>query len=164
MKKFLLTLPILLIAGGARAQGCPVGQYQIGGQGAVACAPIPQGNSIQQQPRPTGKWIKTWGAVAGDGVDNLGVSIGKLEKNEAEQDALSKCESSSEKKCHIVSVYKNQCVSAADPSDGGTMMVARGPSIEVASKDALSECLKKNSGSECKIIYSACTDPIFKKF
>ncbi|WP_460198764.1 hypothetical protein ACE15N_16845 [Xanthomonas campestris pv. passiflorae] len=72
---------VLLIPMDGWAQGCPVGQYQIGGQGAVACAPIPQGNSIQQETRPSGKWIKTWGAIArDDDGGNLGVSTGALEK------------------------------------------------------------------------------------
>lgn len=163
----LFALPILLAtSSNTYAQGCPVGQYQIGGQGAVACAPIPQGNSIQQEPRPSGEWIKTWGAVASDGADNLGVSTGKLKKSEAEQDALVKCERESKGKCHVVSSYKNQCVAVAEPNRIGsiTRSVARGPSIEVAGQDAMLDCPKKNSGSDCKVIYTACTDQIFRKF
>ncbi len=60
----LSAFSILLFSSGAWAQGCPPGQYQIGGQGAIACAPTPQGNPVQEQPRPLGKWIKTWGGVS----------------------------------------------------------------------------------------------------
>ncbi|MCC8468661.1 DUF4189 domain-containing protein, partial [Xanthomonas phaseoli] len=61
-------------------QGCPPGQYPIGGQGVAACAPIPQGSSQETAPapRPLGKWIKTWGAVALDGEGTVGVDYGKL--------------------------------------------------------------------------------------
>lgn len=63
-------------------QGCPPGQYPIGGQGVAACAPIPQGSSQETAPapRPLGKWIKTWGAVALDGEGTVGVDYGKLSK------------------------------------------------------------------------------------
>ncbi|MEQ7420821.1 DUF4189 domain-containing protein [Xanthomonas campestris pv. campestris] len=161
---FILAFPLLLISGGAWAQGCPVGQYQIGGQGAVACAPIPQGTSIQQDPRPSGKWIKTWGAIAGDGIDNIGVSTGKLKKSDAEQDALRKRLSASNKKCHIVVSYENQCVSAAEPNNGGTMIVANGRSIERTAQNALSDCQKDNPNGLCKIIYQECSEPIFKAY
>ncbi|WP_080772216.1 DUF4189 domain-containing protein [Xanthomonas citri] len=155
---------ILLFSSGVWAQGCPPGQYQIGGQGAIACAPIPQGNPVEEPPRPSGKWIKTWGAVAGDGVDNIAVSVGKLDKSDAEQDALTKCVGASNRKCHIVVSYENQCVSAADPINGGTMIISNGRSIERTSQNALSDCRKNNPGSDCKIIYKDCSEPIFKPY
>ncbi|MDC8640877.1 DUF4189 domain-containing protein [Xanthomonas hortorum] len=98
----ILVFPILYLPIAAWAQGCPPGQYQIGGQGAIACAPIPQGNSEQTTPapRPLGKWIKTWGAIAMGSVDSIfsyGVTTGKLSKSEAEKDALNRCASHGEK-------------------------------------------------------------------
>ncbi|WP_244860040.1 DUF4189 domain-containing protein [Xanthomonas arboricola] len=154
------------VSGSALAQGCPVGQYQIGGQGAVACAPIPQGAPIQKDPRPSGKWIKTWGAIAGDGNENLGVSTGKLKKSEAQQDALEKCEGASKEKCSILYVYENRCAAIAEPELRGAIIrgFAAGPSIEVAGKNAISFCKKSNPGNECKTIYTACTEPVFKSF
>ncbi|WP_230429880.1 DUF4189 domain-containing protein [Xanthomonas melonis] len=109
---------ILLTSTDGWAQGCPVGQYQIGGQGAVACAPIPQASSTEQQSLPSGKWIKTWGAIAMGSVDSIfsyGVTNGKLSKSEAEKDALKRCASHGEKNCKIGLAYKNQCAAIAEP-------------------------------------------------
>lgn len=91
----LLVFPILYLPITAWAQGCPPGQYQIGGQGAIACAPVPQGSSQETAPapRPLGKWIKTWGAIAIGWVGPIpyyGVPVGKLSKSDAESDALGK--------------------------------------------------------------------------
>ncbi|WP_238153132.1 hypothetical protein [Xanthomonas campestris] len=83
MRIYFIWLPLfamIFYPGITHAEGgCPAGQYPIGGQGAMACAPMPQ-DDAQQQPRPIGKWIKTWGAIASDGGDNLGVAAGKIKK------------------------------------------------------------------------------------
>ncbi|MBV6815137.1 DUF4189 domain-containing protein [Xanthomonas campestris] len=156
---------VLLIPMDGWAQGCPVGQYQIGGQGAVACAPIPQGNSIQQETRPSGKWIKTWGAIArDDDGGNLGVSTGALEKKKAGHDALEQCEKESKKKCKVVMSYENQCVAVARPNAIGTMTFNRGPSAEDTKNNAISDCQKENNGTACSIIYNDCTQQIFRSF
>ncbi|MCE4517809.1 DUF4189 domain-containing protein [Xanthomonas hortorum] len=120
----LLVFPILYLPITACAQGCPPGQYQIGGQGAIACAPIPQGNSepAAPAPRPLGKWIKTWGAIAMGSVDSIfsyGVTTGKLSKSEAEKDALNRCASHGEKNCKIGLAYNNQCAAIAEPKVNG---------------------------------------------
>jgi hypothetical protein len=66
--------------------GCPPGMYPIGGQGVQGCAPIPgaSGASSQQLPaplpRPTGRWHKTWGAMAIGRDGDTGVSKGKDSK------------------------------------------------------------------------------------
>ncbi|MCP3046280.1 DUF4189 domain-containing protein [Xanthomonas euvesicatoria pv. allii] len=157
---------IFFAPGYAAAQGCPVGQYQIGGQGAVACAPIPQGASTQQDPRPSGKWLKTWGAIAGDGGNNLGVSTGKLKKEDAQQVALMKCKESSQNDCSILFSYKNQCTAVSQPKEPGKIItgISADASIEVASKNAVALCRKNNHGADCYIVYTACTEPVFKEF
>ncbi|WAH64140.1 DUF4189 domain-containing protein [Xanthomonas hortorum] len=161
---FLLMLATSVLAEG----GCPPGQYPIGGQGAMACAPMPQDNA-QQQPRPIGKWIKTWGAIASDGGDNLGVAAGKIKKNDAQQDAESKCSSQSGKKCNVVFSYQNQCAAIAEPYQGekaasGKLAFTGAPSKQLASDDALSLCRKDNKDFNCRVIYTACSEPIFEKF
>ncbi|WP_159089642.1 DUF4189 domain-containing protein [Xanthomonas fragariae] len=118
MKNTVLLVFLVFIGMGTNAQaeqGCPPGQYPIGGQGVAACAPIPQENSTQQEPRASGKGIKTWGAIASDGGDNLGVAKGKFTKSDAQEEALSKCKSVSGKECQIDFVYKNQCTAIAEP-------------------------------------------------
>lgn len=69
-------------------------------------------SSTQQEPRASGKWIKTWGAIASDGGDNLGVAKGKLKKSDNQEEALSRCKSVSEKECQVDFVYwrpDNRC-------------------------------------------------------
>ncbi len=115
----LLALCVLMVAAyGAHAEGgCPPGQYPIGGQGAAGCAPIPQNQAAPQEAlRPTGYWVKTWGAIAmgsGDGWNSLGVTTGKASKSGAEADALRRCSSDGVKDCRIGFVYKNQCAAVA---------------------------------------------------
>ncbi|MCD0256718.1 DUF4189 domain-containing protein [Xanthomonas melonis] len=170
----LLAILTWLVPISAWAQGCPVGQYQIGGQGAVACAPIPQGNEIQQEPRPSGKWIKTWGAIANDNNNNFGVSTGKIKKADAEKVALDKCRQTSQREanCRVVYAYENRCAVISEPAQTGSptqvgnilTSYSAGPSIEAASKAAISDCVKENSVNECKVIYQNCSEPIFKAY
>ncbi|MCD5975534.1 DUF4189 domain-containing protein [Pseudomonas quasicaspiana] len=167
-----LIFSALCAAGAAKAeQGCPPGQYPIGGQGVAACAPIPQGNSEQTAPapRPLGKWIKTWGAIASDGGSNLGVAKGKLKKSDAQEEALSKCKSVSGKECQVDFVYENQCTAIAGPyknesAISGVLSYTGGPTTDVASSDALANCSKHNKGLDCRVIYQACSEPYFHKY
>ncbi|MCC8626056.1 DUF4189 domain-containing protein [Xanthomonas vesicatoria] len=149
-------------------QGCPPGQYPIGGQGVAACAPIPQENSAQES-RPLGKWINTWGAIASDGGDNLGVSTGERKKTDAQNSAVSKCKELSKKDCKVEFTYYNQCSAIAEPyindkAIPGTMAYAGAPNTDAASENALSLCKKENLKANCRIIYKECSKPIFKKY
>ncbi|WP_349812048.1 DUF4189 domain-containing protein [Xanthomonas dyei] len=168
--KIIIYISILMSSFSARAeQGCPPGQYPIGGQGVAACAPIPQGGSAQQAPKPIGKWIKTWGAVAHDPQDGiLGVSIGKLSKREAEKDALTKCSEGGGTKCKAWASYQNQCAAIAGPQKNGRDVpgapyFARGPSLEDVQNRAKEGCAS-TSGLMCAVLYSACSEPIFKNY
>ncbi|MCD0256758.1 DUF4189 domain-containing protein [Xanthomonas melonis] len=149
-------------------QGCPPGQYPIGGQGVAACAPIPQDGSTQAA-RPTGKWLKTWGAIASDGGDNLGVAKNKIKKSEAQKEALERCRSTSGKGCTVDFTYENQCASIAEPYVGnksisGMLSYAGGASKDISSEGAISRCIKDNKDAKCRVIYSACSEPIFKAY
>ncbi|ASK90481.1 DUF4189 domain-containing protein [Xanthomonas campestris pv. trichodesmae] len=141
----------------------------------MACAPLPQGNT-QQQASPSGKWIKTWGAIAMGSIDSItsyGVTTGKLSKLEAEADALSRCGSHGETNCRIGLSYRNQCAVVAEPhinskpfSEGYSSFIGAS-TVQKASDIALNKCNQANkefSGSECAIVYSACSEPIFEKF
>ncbi|MEB1609001.1 DUF4189 domain-containing protein [Xanthomonas campestris pv. campestris] len=150
--------------------GCPAGQYPIGGQGAIACAPIPQSQTQQAQPTPIGKWIKTWGAVALDEseVGALGVSVGKLSENDARQAALANCFKAGGTRCKEWTTYRNQCIAIAEPynngrSVSGSLQFVTGPSLEKNNREASSRCFSKNK-INCRVIYSACSEPIFEKF
>ncbi|KIQ23071.1 DUF4189 domain-containing protein [Xanthomonas campestris] len=151
--------------------GCPPGQYPIGGQGAVACAPIPT-ESAQPKAHPIGKWIKTWGAIASGSVDsivNYGVSTGKISKAEAEEYALAECSSHGEQNCKVNLTYRNQCAAVATPQingkpAAGTVNFIGRENMPMATSDALAACKKDNPKAQCDIIYKNCTEQIFQKF
>ncbi|SOO30812.1 conserved hypothetical protein [Xanthomonas phaseoli pv. phaseoli] len=130
--------------------GCPAGQYPIGGQGAMACAPIPQ--TTQQQQKPQGTWVKTWGAIAMGFIDSTtsyGVTTGKPSKAEAEADALRRCASHGEKNCQIGLSYRNQCAVIAEaqingkPFPNGSSEFIGASTESIAGTLALEKCQKK---------------------
>ncbi|WP_379653610.1 DUF4189 domain-containing protein [Pseudoxanthomonas sp. UC19_8] len=125
-----------------------------------------QGNEIALPPRPAGKWIKTWGAIAKDSVGTeVGASVGKLSRGEAEQAALTACARGGGSSCKALFAYQNQCVAYATglQSSGRAWEVqSSAKNIEIASSEALKGCAEKSS--DCKILYTDCTDPIFQRY
>lgn len=154
-------------------QGCPTGQYPIGGQGAISCAPIPQQQSTVAQPRPAGKWLKTWGAVA-VGVLNAkplyAVPVGLASEDAAKREALDRCNKSGAKGCRPSTTFRNQCMSIGEPQiegspkPDGIIEFSRQPTEQLAKGAALRGCSEENPGTECKIIHTACSEQIFEKF
>lgn len=153
----------------ANAEGrCPPGQYPVGrADGVQGCAPIPggAGEAAQSGPIPTGRWIKTWGAVAIAKGGDVGVALGKQKKTEASSESIANCAQHGARDCQVVLSFKNQCAAVVSPSDGrlGGSTFARAVSIEVASATAMDICTGRGS-SGCRVIYSGCTEPIFEKF
>lgn len=118
--------------------------------------------SSQQQlppspPKPSGEWIKTWGAVANGSNGEGGVSIGKITESDAKADAVFQCKRGGGIDCAPSYSYYNQCI-ALTATSGGTA-----GSIDRASKLATDLC-EKNGGSSCEIVYSACSEPYFKSY
>ncbi|MBB5881446.1 hypothetical protein GGR74_002649 [Xanthomonas arboricola] len=170
----LLAFLILFFPITSRAQGCPAGQYPIGGQGAVACAPMPQSSSaMPQEPRPLGKWIKTWGAIALGTIDSTpyyGVPTGALSESEAKQQSLERCAKLGAKNCRVTLTYQNQCAAISEPQfdgkpnpDGLIQFIGRSTKAK-ASEDALHQCEKRNPGMQCKAIYQECSELVFKNY
>ncbi|CAD7385014.1 DUF4189 domain-containing protein [Xanthomonas arboricola] len=159
----------------AAAEGnCPPGQFPIGGQGAISCAPMPQsGSAMPQEPRPLGKWIKTWGAIALGTIDSTpyyGVPTGALSESEAKQQSLERCAKLGANNCRVTLTYQNQCAAIGEPQvdgkpnpDGLVQFTGRSTKAK-ASEDALHQCEKRNPGMQCKVIYQECSEPIFKKY
>jgi hypothetical protein len=108
-------------------------------------------------PRPSGEWIKTWGAIADGNNGEGGISVGKFTKQDAITDAISQCKRGGGVDCKPTFTYYNQCMALTAAS------VASSGSLEKAQKLAAGEC-KKNDKNSCDIIYSACTEPYFKKY
>nr|WP_080376630.1 DUF4189 domain-containing protein [Stenotrophomonas pavanii] len=97
-----LAIVLALTSDLAWAEGrCPPGQYPIGGQGAGGCAPIPAGGSGAESPRPTGRWIKTWGAIALSPSGASGASTGKKSKSLAAKEAEAVCAQEGASGCKV---------------------------------------------------------------
>lgn len=146
-----LALIVCALAGSAVAEGaCPPGYFQTnnGAPGPVGCAPIPE------QAAPI-RYTLRWGAVAGDGEGNWGMSESRRLRLLAEREALKQCRERSQKKCRLVQVYGDQCVAMA--SDGITASVPARITREAAEEAALKDCASYAEDRECRITYSACS-------
>lgn len=176
-----MTFLLGLASFGAFAEGrCPPGQFPVGGQGMLGCAPIPGatgGESTPAAPRPTGKWETRWGAVAEDSSSrNLatGVSTSQKSKRAAVAAAVDDCKGAGGKSCKLRLAYHNQCVAIADPTmefvrsqpEGSlsTNNVSAAETEDRARSNAMKACRSAGSGQECSIVYSACSMSEFKAF
>ncbi|WP_372393515.1 DUF4189 domain-containing protein [Xanthomonas sp. NCPPB 3582] len=149
-------------AGASLAQtACPSGVAP----GSPQCGPdsgTSRGDIPAPPPRPTGEWIKTWGAIAHSSVTGeAGSAVGKLSENEARDKATRQCAAGGATDCQVKLVYRNQCA-ALVTSQGNSFFQAsasKQKSIELATK----VCEESNSGV-CKAVYSECSEPIFRKY
>ncbi|WP_244150051.1 DUF4189 domain-containing protein [Xanthomonas sacchari] len=158
LKIFIQAFLMVFFCFNASAQTrCPVGVKM----GSAQC--LPDDNEAAP-PRPTGEWIKTWGAIAAASNGDIGSSTGKFSEQDAKDNALRICENFGNSDCKIMVTYKNQCVAvvkAADGRIGGKIVTAGGE--DEARKDALNQC-KKTSGAECSVVGTDCSKPYFKKY
>ncbi|WP_185826158.1 DUF4189 domain-containing protein [Xanthomonas sp. SI] len=169
MRKFIAVFLFALgyFAGGAVAQtACPVGTAA----GSATCGP-----SVSYveppPPQPAGEWDSRFGAVAADmsTSGNTGVAANKTSKEDAINDALEKCRSLGSANCGIVMSYSNQCVAILAPSvngveRGGSPVTRPGKNVKAATAIAEKDCKKANKSSECSVIYSACSMPVFRRY
>ncbi|PPT73870.1 hypothetical protein XaplCFBP3122_18990 [Xanthomonas arboricola pv. populi] len=164
MNKFLIVLllaasPYTIFAQTACPVGVPVGSPQCGPSSLVG-----GGEISPPPPTASGKWLKTWGAIASAPNGDTGVSSERLSKDDAEEIALKNCSSLSSSGCAIKFVYRNQCVAAANPNSGGEGgVISSAESLDAASARALSKC-KNSSGEDCKISLAECSKPFFQKY
>lgn len=167
MYRFAASLAVVLALTSdlAWAEGrCPPGQYPIGGQGAGGCAPIPAGGSGAESPRPTGRWIKTWGAFAASPSGIAGAASGWRKKADAGSAAVRSCSDAGGRDCQVKFTYKNQCATAAvsNAGAGGTFYSAAATKEEAAGL-SLAQC-RAASKRTCEVVMSNCTEPEFEKF
>lgn len=145
--------------------GCPPGHYPIGGQGVQGCAPMGGGaRQAPAAPRPTGRWIDAWGALAVSDTGLGGAVEGAPSKRDAERGALAKCALGGESTCAVKVAYKNQCAAWLAIGAGNGGEVTTGATAELAIEKGTRNCRKVAPGSECKVFYSACSKPIFEAF
>lgn len=150
----------------ASAEGrCPPGSYPIGGQGVGGCAPIASGGGDAQEARPTGRWIKTWGAIATSSTGEVGVAIEKLSKSDAAKEAVSQCVKIGGRDCEVARAYKNQCIALISPatSERGGSVISSAETEQVATQLAMKDCTTRGS-TGCNKLHSACTKPLFESF
>jgi hypothetical protein len=115
-------------------------------------------------PQPSGYWVKTWGALATSDGPNGGISVGKNSKKDAGLSAVADCTKKGGDNCKVALSYFDQCVAILQPVSGqGAETMLSAISIEEAVKLAGPICSDNNGGAECKVVYSECTDPIFKR-
>ncbi|MFW3173955.1 DUF4189 domain-containing protein [Xanthomonas phaseoli] len=142
---------------------CPVGVAP----GSPQCGPdsgTSRGGIPAPPPQPTGEWIKTWGAIAMADNGDAGYTKGRLTSDEAEHVAVQNCERLAGMQCNVALTFHNQCAAIASPvSSSGKGAITGGPSLSDVESRAREKC-EKNSGRDCKIAMSTCSDPIFKKF
>ncbi|WP_260303022.1 DUF4189 domain-containing protein [Xanthomonas sp. 3307] len=155
---FLFLLAISFFSTDVMAQTrCPTG-VQAGG---AQCLPDDEDSGPA---RPTGEWIKTWGAlVSSNQGHGAWTSTGKTTEDAARQDALGKCRSTGASDCVVDMAYFNQCVAVAGSNGSGAGSIDTGKNESVASQRALDSCQKK-SGFKCSVMYTDCTKPIFVKY
>ncbi|WP_082143384.1 DUF4189 domain-containing protein [Xanthomonas sp. NCPPB 1128] len=162
----LSNLPFLTLIMGLAANpsaslaqtACPVGTAA----GSATCGPS-SADEISAPPRPTGEWIKTWGAIATSPSGNGGVSSGRASKKEAEDVAFKNCQSAGAQSCKVEFVYHNQCVALAHPVGASGAAFSTAATVSDAVARAKSQCSGLGKG-ECQIAIAECSEPIFRKY
>ncbi|WP_223203055.1 DUF4189 domain-containing protein [Stenotrophomonas sp. 169] len=122
------------------------------------------GGAASSQPRATGRWHKTWGAISTSTTGMVGLSVGRMSRADALGEAQGYCASKGATDCQGFA-YKNQCVALADPParSGYPSGVSTGATEEVARAEAIKRCEGKGAPS-CTAVYSACTKPVFEYY
>lgn len=168
---------LLLIALGWSLQAscqtaCPVGVAP----GSAQCGPSPSthvpnrsgSNAFEVAvPAPVGEWVETWGAIATDeSTGDIGVAVNRLSESEARSAAIAQCTSLGSANCITAISYQNQCavISAPTSGPGGRVIFQGAATVAVAESLAMPKCLASKPKDTCKIVYSDCTKPLFKRF
>lgn len=143
--------------------GCPQGMYPIGGQGVSGCAPMGAADAAPPTPRPLGRWLETWGAIARS-ENGMGSPVkGERSKASASRRALSMCKENGGVGCKIAFTYENQCVAVIQTSPGRGNIFMAHSTVRRASDAGIGMC-KDTGGSICEVVYSDCTEPLFIRY
>lgn len=127
--------------------------YQVGPKGRQ--------QSADPSPQPSGYWQKTWGAIAPSGRDAvLGTALGAGSKEEAEKQALADCRAKGGRGCKVQIAYRNQC--GVMTIGDNRLFTASAATTEDAKAYGIELC--ESSDSNCRVYYSACTEPVFHHY
>ena len=172
--KLLIYIIALTSLGSVSAQtACPIGVPA----GSPQCGPSPasHGNHQQQPPPevryvPDGEWLLTWGAIAQATNGDTGVAVGQSTEEAARKISIDSCRSlEGRQDCRILITYQNRCAAMAAPFDNGVEVpgrtrVAGARTIAIASNTAIENCKKARGSGDCRVVYSDCTKPVYRKF
>lgn len=155
-----IAVGLMLLGGSADAQENPNNFHSRHNGDSVYNVDRPQRPPTESPPRPTGYWEKTWGAIAtSDTGGALGTATGLSSKEQAERVAMQDCKTKGGGGCRVGLSYQNQCAVMAV---GDGIALTRAASIEEAKADALKTCESKQDN--CRVYYSACTEPKFHPY
>lgn len=158
----LCMIPFSLFSNSVHGQCAP----GIPSAGNPGCIPPTSPGSPYGQPeatadptrlqQPSVRWIDSWGAIA---YDRAEVKAGNAEdqpsKEAASRVAMDYCQRYGGQQCQVVITYYNQCVSAAQPTEGlGDIRFATAAEQEDADQRALRAC-----GSGCVTVLRKCSLP-----
>ncbi|MGQ3849678.1 DUF4189 domain-containing protein [Pseudomonas capsici] len=91
-------------------------------------------------------------------------AVAQVSKSDAEKDAIDQCQSAGFQECYVTFTYMNQCVAMATPVSGAAEShISSVADIPLASRNDIKRC-RENAGVECSVIYSDCTEPVFRKY
>lgn len=166
MKTIAITIAVTLVSLAANA-GAQDNNPNSAGYHALHNAQSPNyvgprnSSGSQGDVASTGQWEKTWGAIATSKSGGaLGTAVGLLDRSEAERVALADCQAKGGSGCKVSMAYQNQCaVMVIGKVD---LRLHRSSSIERATANAYQECAQE--GDECRVYYSACTEPVYRQY
>lgn len=163
-----LFLLLLAVSPLARAQtACPQGVTA----GSALCGPTPSPTVYApQEPAPAvgyvplGEWKSAWGTIAMDeSLGRVGAAAQMTSREEAETQAMHRCEKVKEAKCGIRVTYVNSCVALALAVEGGLSTTQVADDIGEAKTRALKQCTALNKAA-CEIFYAECSAPEFEPY
>ena len=157
--RWLLIVSLMLLTDIVHAQAaCPPGMIPYStGNDVSSCGPDNSQEQQQRQPPPP-RWVDQWGAIATyEPNGSLGTATNMPSQNQAEQAALTDCQSKHNSVCKIQLTYHNQCA-AMVVSDKG-YNTGSAATVDEAIRTGMKIC--KDSGDpNCHVYYSACSLPV----
>lgn len=146
-------LPLMLLFGAGVHAQCRIGSGPNHNDGIPWCSQL-------QQPAkrlPPVQWAEQWGAIAyGGGA--FGAAREMATVNDAKNAALNACQDNGGgNQCRVALSYSNQCAAYA-LGDNYAVGVARSATSEDAQAMATETC--RQSTTNCKVTYSACSLPV----
>lgn len=132
--------------------------------GSPQCGPDSGTSRADSAPsRPTGEWIKTWGAIAtSSSTGEVGTTVGKLTEAEARSMAIHQCFLGGADDCKVNLDYHNQCAALTASQTTGSFF--QGAATEELATDLAMKNCENSGGGSCRVVYSECTKPIFRRF